>query len=67
MKIEEHIFQSISFVELIAEAIDFMINTPIETLPPNKKFGGGGVYALYYKGNFPRYKSIFEADSNLPI
>ena len=67
MKIEKHIFQSASFVELIDEAVDFMINTPIEALPPDEKFGGGGVYALYYKGEFPRYKPIFEANPNLPI
>jgi len=67
MKIEKHIFQSASFIELIDEAVDFMINTPVEALPPDEKFGGAGVYALYYQGNFPRYKTIFEADSNLPI
>jgi hypothetical protein len=67
MKIEKHIFQSASFIELIDEAVNFMINTPIEALPPDEKFGGGGVYALYYQGSFPRYKAIFEANPNLPI
>lgn len=67
MKIEKHIFQSASFVELIDEAVQFMINTPIEPLPPQDKFGGGGVYALYYQGDFPEYKSIYDNKPDLPI
>ena len=67
MKVEEHIFKSASFVELIEEAVEFMINTPIEKLPPEVKFGGGGVYALYYKGDFPLYKKIFGQNPEIPI
>ena len=59
MKIEEHIYRSESFVELIEDAVEFMINTPFEKLPPEVKFAGGGVYALYYKGNIPQYKKIY--------
>ncbi len=44
-----------------------MINTPMEALPPDDRFSGGGVYALYYTGNFPLYKKIYEKDSDLPI
>lgn len=40
MKLEEHIFQSESFVELIEEAVNFMVNTPMESLPPEQKFAG---------------------------
>lgn len=47
MKIEQHIFKSESFAELIDEAIEFMLDTPLETLPPDEKFFGGGIYALY--------------------
>lgn len=67
MKIEEHVFQSESFVELIKEAVEFMDNTPIESLPPNDKFSGGGVYALYYKGDFPQYQKIYMKNPELPI
>lgn len=67
MKIEEHIFQSASFIELIEEAIEFFLNTPIQILPPEKRFSGGGVYALYYQGNFPQYKKIFKENPNVPI
>jgi hypothetical protein len=44
-----------------------MLNTPMVTLPPDEKFSGGGVYALYYQGDFPRYQTIFAVDPNLPI
>lgn len=67
MKLEQHIFNSRSFVELIEEAIDFFIQSPIEQLPPDEKFSGGGVYALYYSGSFPDYKVIFHENPDVPI
>ncbi|MCF6337701.1 MAG: Eco29kI family restriction endonuclease [Gammaproteobacteria bacterium] len=67
MKLEEHIFRSESFVELIDEAVHFMVNTPMETLPPDEKFSGGGVYALYYNGDFPLYEKIYSQNKELPI
>jgi len=67
MKLEDHIFQSESFVKLIDEAVDFMVNTPMELLPPEAKFSGGGVYALYYNGDFPLYQNIYSKNPDLPI
>lgn len=67
MKLEEHIFRSESFVELIDEAVAFMVNTPMESLPPGDKFSGGGVYALYYNGDFPLYQKIYIKNKDLPI
>lgn len=67
MKIEKHIFQSASFIELIADAVEFMINTPIESLPPEEKFEGGGVYAIYYKGKLPQYRKIYKQNPDFPI
>jgi len=67
MKLEDHIFQSESFVKLIDEAVNFMVNTPMESLPPEAKFSGGGVYALYYKGDFPLYQKIYSQNPEWPI
>lgn len=67
MKLEKHIFRSASFIDLIEEAVEFMISTPIESLPPDEKFSGGGVYVLYYKGEFEKYKKIYEKNRNIPI
>jgi hypothetical protein len=67
MKLEEYIFTSESFVELIDEAVEFMVNTSMELLPPDEKFAGGGVYALYYKGKFPLYQKIYSKNHELPI
>ncbi len=66
MIIADHIFQSKSFIALIDEAIEFMLDTPLETLPP-EKFYGGGIYALYYKGNYPLYYNLFSELDHLPI
>jgi len=67
LKIEDHIFKSESFLELINEAVEFMLKTPLELLPPSVKFDGPGVYALYYTGNFPQYKKIYGKNKDLPI
>lgn len=67
MKIERHIFQSQSFVELIDEAVEFFIRTPTEPLPPEERFVGGGVYALYYAGDFSEYRDLYKNYPDLPI
>ena len=67
MKLEQHIFKSNSFVELIEEALEFFLKSPTEPLPPEEIFSGGGVYALYYSGNFPEYESIFKHNPFVPI
>ena len=67
MKIEKHIYRSDSFVQLVEDAVEFMIGTPVETLPPEERFEGGGVYALYYKGGFYLYEKIYKVNPDLPI
>jgi hypothetical protein len=41
--------------ESVAEAL---LNQPVFTLPPATPFGGAGIYALYYEGDFPLYREI---------
>lgn len=43
--------------------INALISRLVEPLPPGERFMGAGIYALYYVGQFPPYKSI--AESNL--
>lgn len=65
--LEQHIFQSSTFNELLEEAIHFFENTPIVCLPPKEKFSGAGVYALYYQGDCAAYGKIALKLQNLPI
>ncbi|MFM9904932.1 MAG: Eco29kI family restriction endonuclease [Pyrinomonadaceae bacterium] len=44
----------------VAEA---MLEQPVSALPP-ERFIGAGIYALYYKGDFPPYKRVSEANQN---
>ncbi|MDQ7074381.1 MAG: Eco29kI family restriction endonuclease [Gammaproteobacteria bacterium] len=67
MKLEEHIFHSKSFIKFIDDAVAFMLNTPMESLPPDDTFSGGGVYALYYNGDCPLYQKIYSQNKDLPI
>lgn len=41
---------------------DALLAQPIGPLPPESKFLGAGIYALYYSGTFSAYKSIAQAD-----
>ena len=48
----------------LAESVaSSLLAEPITPLPPNQRFEGAGVYALYYTGDFPSYSSISAANS----
>lgn len=67
---EEHIFRSPTLASLLKDSIRFFNGTPVYTLPPPEKFGGSGVYALYYTGNFQHYLKIGDRNRlsyDLPI
>ncbi|MGO9019201.1 MAG: Eco29kI family restriction endonuclease [Syntrophobacteraceae bacterium] len=53
-----HRFTSSVLQAIIHDARAFFTKTPVSSFPPDEKFEGGGVYALYYKGNFKLYKAI---------
>lgn len=44
------------------EAVDFLVATPIQPLPPAESFPGAGVYLLYYTGNFLPYAPLARAN-----
>jgi hypothetical protein len=37
---------------------DALLNKALGSLPPEEPFIGAGVYAIYYKGNFPAYRQV---------
>ncbi len=58
----------LNLAESLAEA---MLKRPVTPLPPEEKFNGAGIYAIYYAGDFAPYKAIAEKnqgeDPTLPI
>lgn len=67
---KEHIYTSTAFAELVKDAVRFFNGTPVHTLPPPEAFGGVGVYAIYYIGQYPAYKKYAELNRlayNAPI
>lgn len=50
-----HTFRSPKFASVVQEAVQFLSNTPVHSLPPLTTFPGIGVYALYYFGSFELY------------
>lgn len=68
--IEKHIFRSPQLQELMLDALRFFNGTPVHNLPPATKFGGSGVYAIYYTGDFPLYQKVSASNRtsySLPI
>ncbi|MCB0175468.1 MAG: Eco29kI family restriction endonuclease [Anaerolineae bacterium] len=53
-----HVFRSPKFRSVVEEAVDFFDQTPLQTLPPSTRFVGGGVYALYYLGDYELYSVL---------
>lgn len=65
-----HIFQSPKFRSVVEEATTFFAQTPLNSLPPPTRFIGGGVYALYYLGEYELYAKLAELnreDCQYPI
>ena len=61
--IKLHTFRSPKFKSVVQEAIKFFAGTPVHPLPPADRFFSGGVYALYYVGNFKLYRHIAALNS----
>src|SRR2546425_3571019 len=58
-----HTFHSPKFESVVQEAINFFNSTPVHPLPPASSFSAGGVYALYYIGNYSLYARIASLNS----
>ena len=55
---DQHTFRSPKFKSVVKEAVEFLTQTPVHSLPPITDFAGVGVYALYYLGSFDHYSHI---------
>lgn len=67
---EEHVYESGYFEEILKDTIRFFNGTPVIELPPNSRFHGTGVYAIYYIGKNTLYAEISKINRlefSLPI
>lgn len=67
---EQNIFRSPKFRSVVQDAIDFLNQTQAYALPLPSRFIGGGVYALYYHGDFNVYSALSKLEKQpytLPI
>ncbi|GAA3925540.1 Eco29kI family restriction endonuclease [Litoribacillus peritrichatus] len=56
--VTRQVYRSNVLIQLSKNAIQFLENTPKHSFPIPATFYGSGVYALYYTGDHPKYKSI---------
>lgn len=68
---EKHIYRCNEFSELLKDAVRFFHGTPVCQFPPEERFNGAGVYALYYIGKSGLYakfgREINREEYRLPI
>ena len=57
---QEHIYRNDAFAELVKDGVRFFNGTPVLELPPEERFSGRGVYALYYIGKSKLYAKYGE-------
>lgn len=53
-----HTFKSEALRAVVRDAVKFFSGAPVDSMPPTERFNGGGVYALYYQGEFELYKNL---------
>jgi len=59
---ELHIFRSRKFRGVVHDAVRLLNKTHVHALPPVGSFVGGGVYALYYLGDYALYAKLSQAN-----
>lgn len=55
---DELLFNPLDKRNLGISVTDALLGRPRSPLPPDKKFDGAGVYAIYYRGSFELYKPV---------
>lgn len=68
---EKHVYRCDEFSELLKDAVRFFHGTPVCKFPPEERFAGAGVYAIYYIGKTGLYakfgQEINREEYRLPI
>jgi hypothetical protein len=57
---QEHVYRNDAFTELVKDGVRFFNGTPVLPLPPEERFAGTGVYAIYYTGRSKLYAKYAE-------
>jgi Eco29kI restriction endonuclease len=52
------LFNPLDKKQLAASVAEALLSSDIHSLPPEKKFSGAGVYAIYYFGDAPTYRKL---------
>ena len=66
----EHVYRNDAFAELVKDGVRFFNGTPVLSLPPEERFNGTGVYAIYYIGKsklYGRYAELNRLSYAYPI
>lgn len=58
---DERIYNPLDKVHLAESIVREFFKGKLHPLPPAESFAGAGIYALYYKGDFPLYRTIAES------
>jgi len=59
----EDVFNPLDKTNLAESVKDHLLRRPVVQLPPDR-FMGAGIYAIYYMGGFPTYRSIAMTDTS---
>ena len=58
---DEHIYNPLDKAHLAESIVREFFKRQLHPLAPSEAFAGAGIYALYYRGNFPLYREISES------
>jgi len=60
-------YDPLDYGNLARSVVEALLGGPREPLPPSVPFEGSGVYAVYYHGDFPGYRSLVKTRDAPPI
>lgn len=62
-----HSFNPLDPERLGLSVIRALLESPCDKMPPNQRFEGSGLYAIYYQGDYEPYRTISGTDCWWPI